>query len=277
MEADKYKPGFIIYSDSHTLKTWQSATTVLIAGNAHSGPRYKEGVGAAAEFNDIRGFTQISNKSVIVADAKNHCLRLLDRTTNSTSVFSGTCQIQGSDDVRPGKFSQPWSVIVDQKDNNKLFVTDTGNKALRTIDLVTRVVSTFVKSDLFVVNSMYLTQDKQGDIYIACYYAIYKVTYKERKIVHLAGDASKHGYADSTLLDSLFYAIGDLIFVVPDMLLVADKYNHLLRIVDIKSDKVRTLKLSNYEDMWNPVTMLLTENFFYVGRDDRKTLQYIRE
>ena len=103
MESDRYRPGHIIHSDLYVLMTSDGTTTHLIAGNSTQGG-YREGVGAEARFNYITGFAQISVKLIVVADFYNHCMRLIDRTTNNTSVFSGQCKSRGYEDGRPGQF-----------------------------------------------------------------------------------------------------------------------------------------------------------------------------
>ena len=120
MELDRYRPGYIVYPDKHALMTSNGTTTHLIAGSSTQ-EGYREGVGADARFNDIGGFTQISVKLVVVADTDNNCMRLIDRTTNTTSSFSGQCKSDGDrgyEDGRPGQFRYPWSVVIDQRDEN---------------------------------------------------------------------------------------------------------------------------------------------------------------
>ena len=103
MELDRYRPGYLLYTEKRALMTSDGTTTHLIAGNSTQGG-YREGVGAEARFNYITGFAQISVKLIVVADFYNHCMRLIDRTTNNTSVFSGQCKSRGYEDGRPGQF-----------------------------------------------------------------------------------------------------------------------------------------------------------------------------
>ena len=91
MDLDHYRPGFIVYTDHIALMTSDGKTTHLIAGNSTQ-EGYREGVGAEARFIYIAGFAQISEKFVVVVDSGNHCLRLINRSTNKTSVFSGQCE-----------------------------------------------------------------------------------------------------------------------------------------------------------------------------------------
>mgnify|MGYP001803412161 FL=1 len=61
----------------------------------------------------------------------------------------------------------------------------------------------------------------------------------------ILGSPDSFSYKDSTLLDSLFDWSHELIFITPHTLLVADKDNKKLRLVDMNSDKVTTLSVKN--------------------------------
>ena len=99
-------------------------------------------MGAEARFSTITGFTQISEKLVVVADSNNYCMRLIDRTTNDTSEFSGQCgESNGYEDGRPGRFGYPWSVVIDKRDKNQLLITEY-NAAVRTVDVKSQAVGT---------------------------------------------------------------------------------------------------------------------------------------
>ena len=106
MELDRYRQGFIVYTDASALMIGDGTTTHLIAGNSVQ-RGYKEGVGAEARFYNIKGFAQISEKLIVVVDWGNHCMRLIDRTSDNTSLFSGQCKSRGYQDGRPGQFNSP--------------------------------------------------------------------------------------------------------------------------------------------------------------------------
>ena len=55
MELDRYRQGFIVYTDANALMT-----------------------------HNIHRFAQLSGKRVVVADTYNYCMRLVDRTLNSS-------------------------------------------------------------------------------------------------------------------------------------------------------------------------------------------------
>ena len=122
-ELDRYRPGYFMHTHLTALMTSDGTTTHLIAANSTQ-DGYRKGVGAKARFNYISGFTQISEKLVIVADFWCYCFRLIDRTTNNTSEFSGLCVSHGYQDDRLGPFDGPRSVVIDKRDRNQLLITD---------------------------------------------------------------------------------------------------------------------------------------------------------
>lgn len=91
MEIDLYSPGSVVYTDKNSLKTSDGTSSKIIAGDTLKW-EYIEGKGAEARFEFISGFTQLTDKRLVVADYYNHCLRLIDRSIGTTSAFSGQCK-----------------------------------------------------------------------------------------------------------------------------------------------------------------------------------------
>ena len=160
---------------------------------------------------------------------------------------------------------------MDQGYKNQLLITDYSNKAVRTVDVMSQFVGTFVKSDsLQYIRS--ITQDQtRGDLYVTVPQAVYRITYTQRIVSMIARRTDSFSCKDSTLLDSLFDWPYELIFITPHTLLVADKDNKKLRLVDMNSDNVRTLSVRN--SLNNPNSLLLTNNSLYVGQY-QKIIQY---
>ena len=270
MESDRYRPGYLIYTDWYALMTSDGTKTHIIAGGTQYG--YRKGVGAEVRFSNIRGFAQISEKLVVVADTHNACLRLIDRSTNKTSVISGQCNTRGYEDGCPGQFYFPWSVVMDQRDKNQLLITDSGNTALRTVDVKSRAVSTFLKSDSLLEIAGITQEEESGDLYVTAFHAVYRITYTQRTLSLISGLPGGHwGYRDSTLLNSLFHGPRELIFITPRVLPVADSGSKKLRLLDMNSDKVTTLNVTN--SLTWPNSVLLTNNSLYVGQH-KKITQY---
>lgn len=59
IEADEIKPGYMIYTDKHAIKTTDGVTTDIIAGSVNAGGD-SGGIGKQARFFYPQGFTQVS-------------------------------------------------------------------------------------------------------------------------------------------------------------------------------------------------------------------------
>ena len=187
-------------------------------------------------------------------------MRLIDRTTHNTSQFSGQCMSAGYNNDRSGQFSSPNTVVIDKRDKNQLLITDYWNNAARTVDLMSQVVGTFVKSDIRGITQ----EEKSGDLYVTSHGAVYRIMYTQRSVLLISGSPRSPSYRDSTLLDSRFYSPYALIFITPHILLVADYVNNKLRLLDMNSDKVTTLNVIN--SLKKPYSLLLTNNSLYLGQ-----------
>ena len=271
MELDRYQPGSIVYTMYNALMTSDGTTTHLIAGN-WTEKGYREGVGADVRFNDISGFSQLSEERVIVTDSGNRCLRQIDRTTHSTSVFSGQCESYGYQDGRPGQFNFPQSALIDKKNKNQLLITDYFNAAVRTVDVMSQAAGTLVKSDS-LQNIRYIAQEqKSGDLYVTAYHAVYRITYIQITVSLISGSpGANSGYRDGKLLNCLFNYPHGLIFIAAHTLLVADYGNHRLRLLDTILDKSTTLNVK--KSPFFPSSILLTATSMNVGQH-RKIIQY---
>ena len=156
--------------------------------------------------------------------------------------------------------------MIDKRDRNQLLITDLWNAAVRTVNVSSRVVGTIVKSDSLDYIRGITQDEKSGDLYVTAYNAVYRITYTQRTVSLISGlsGSNSRGYKDSTLLNSLFDFPVHLIVMTPGTLLVADHRNKKLRLVDMKSDKVTTLNVTN--SLYRPASLLLTNNSLYVGQ-----------
>ena len=160
-----------------------------------------------------------------------------------------------------GRFYFPWSVVIDRRGKYQLLITDHWNKAVRTVDVKSQFVGTFVRSEsLWAIIG--ITQD-----------ALNRVTYTKRSVslISRSPGSNSNGYRDNTLLNSLFYRPQELMFITPQTLLLADTYNLKLRMLDMKSDKVTIPHVKN--SLASPRSLLLTNNSPYVVQR-KKIMQY---
>jgi DNA-binding beta-propeller fold protein YncE len=157
--------------------------------------------GGAIQFNEDESL-------MYIADSEANIIRVLDMTTNLTSILAGAAGEKG-DEVGPGataRFSFPSSIAIDNT-THTLFVADTDNHKVKAIDLVTGEVS-------LIAGTGDPTCDTQTspDQIVVC---------PEQ---HRAGDGG------SALDATLFRPFGvDL--DLDGNLVIADTYNHRFRVV----------------------------------------------
>ena len=188
-------------------------------------------------------------------------MRLIDRTTNNTSEFSGLCGgYFGYEDGRPGWFKFLQSAVLDKRDKNQLLIVDQASRAVRTVNVSSRVVGTYVQSDSLHYIRGITQEEKRGDLFVTADYAVYIL----RTVSLISGSLGFWGPKYSTQLDSLFNFPNELIFITPKTPLIADRNNNNLRLLDMNSDKVTTLNVTN--SLSTPYALLLTNNSLYVGQ-----------
>ena len=226
IENDLYLPGNLLFADGGALKTSLYGETWTVAGFfAHDG--YVEGVWQAARFSWITGFIQLSASKVLVVDKWNHCLRVVNRITNSTSNFAGGCPSSGYIDGCSALFSFPVSVIHNQKNSGQFLVTDSANFAVRTLNVTTAEVGT-----LFTHNPhMYagICQDSTtGNIFLTTFDGLAKYDYKTTKVTTILSSA------ETTIMNGLRLSNpGELLFVCNESLLIADTDNERLFAINL--------------------------------------------
>ena len=248
-------PGSILYVTlANSLFTSNGTESTVIAGHP-SDVGYQEGIREEAIFDNIRGFAQISSLQVVVSDQKNNCLRMIDRTTDSTSPFSGVC-----DSVDSPLF-RPYGVMLDKKNSSHIFATVP--TSVVTVNMETGNISTFYDSTPNPVQ--YFTQAPDGDVFVSYNHVIYKISYFSRELTLISGD-SDFGSADGTLLEARYNAPRELQFLTEYTLLVADMKNNMLRLIDLSAENVTSIEVCQ-SDMpgCRPMSLLMTNDTLFVG------------
>ena len=239
IEPDQYVPGNILFSDGHALKTTDGTTTSLIAGSSSTG--YSTSSGSSARFNYLFGFHQITANRVFLVDSYNHCMRMLDRTSNASYVsYAGYCCSNGyADGTSRARFYYPWSAIADKKATGRLLVTDKSNHAIRHVHTHYagyQYVSTFYRSTSSLQKPTGITQEHaSGDLFITTHgYYVYKLTYSSKALTLLSGTGSR-GFHDGISCQTRFYYPYELLLISRHTLLIADSSNNRLRVLDLNS------------------------------------------
>lgn len=134
MKPDRYKNnGNILLATSKGLLTTDGTTTsTLVPFQTH-------------------GFAQINATHVAVVDYFKHCIKVLNRETNETRPAAGTCGSYGGyseGKVGVGKLRYPMDVQVDLRNPGSLLIADSGNSALRSVNLLTGELTTVIRGGL---------------------------------------------------------------------------------------------------------------------------------
>ncbi|HEY6121923.1 MAG TPA: hypothetical protein VIV66_18340, partial [Pyrinomonadaceae bacterium] len=198
---------------------------------------------------------QLVGRSLYIAMAGPHQLWKLDLDKKEVSTFAGSGREARSDgSLLQAGFAQPSGLAASGK---TLFVADSEANIIRAVDLQSGQVKTVVGGDLFEFGDI----DGEGDdvrlqhplglfplgdrILIADTYnhKIKELDPKQRRVKSLFG-SGKPGQADGVAAS--FYEPGGL-SVANGKLYVADTNNHAIRVVDLKTKEVATLRIKGLE------------------------------
>ena len=195
---------------------------------------------------------QLIGRVLYIAMAGPHQIWTLDLDKNEVSTFAGSgreARLDGS--LQQAGFAQPSGLATDGK---TLYVADSESNIIRAIDIAEGTVKTLVGGDLFDFGDV----DGTGD-HVRLQHPLGLVTYgdklliadtynhkikqldpKQVKVTALFG-TGKPGQADGAA--SSFYEPGGLA-LANGKLYVADTNNHAIRMIDLKTNRATTLRLS---------------------------------
>jgi sugar lactone lactonase YvrE len=123
--------------------------TTTIAGSGATG--FADGVGTAAQFFGPKGIVVDAAGYIYVADTGNNRIRKLTPPTSPTSSYTvntiagqASSGLQDTSQTTSAKFSGPQGLALDSA--GILYIADTGNNAIRSMNLTTNAVTTFAGS-----------------------------------------------------------------------------------------------------------------------------------
>lgn len=119
-----------------------TGATELIAGSAGMSGSL-DGVGAAARFNFVGGLVADGDDTLFVSDTSNHTIRKITISTKNVETIAGTALMRGYDDGTGAAalFDSPLGLALQ---GGVLFIADSENGAIRTLDIATNNVTTDV-------------------------------------------------------------------------------------------------------------------------------------
>ena len=195
---------------------------------------------------------QLAGRVLYIAMAGPHQIWMLDLEKNEVSTFAGSGREERKDGpVLQAGFAQPSGMATDGK---TLYIADSESNIIRAIDLSARTVKTLVGGDLFEFGDVDGTGDDvrlqhplglltYGDkVLIADTYnhKIKELDPKQGKVTSLFG-TGKPGQADGS--SPSFYEPGGLALANGN-LYIADTNNHAIRVIDLKTKRATTLRIS---------------------------------
>jgi trimeric autotransporter adhesin len=193
--------------------TMSTGIITTVAGTGKSGPSGYSGDGGlatSARFNFPSSIAIASSGNIFIADAQNHRIRMVMKSTGIISTVTGNGRLGYSRDGGPATsavFYYPHGVAVDASRN--IFIGDTGNDRIRVVTTSTGIITTVAgtgaegysgdgglatSAKLFRPSSIAI--DASGNIFIAEYfnYRIRMVTKSTGIITTVAGNG-RLGYS----------------------------------------------------------------------------------
>ena len=210
---------------------------------------------------------QIVGKNLFVAMAGSHQIWRMDLEKNRIEPYAGTraeARLDGK--IEDSAWAQPSGIVSDGKN---LLVADSESNIIRQIDLQKETVETLVGGDLYEFGD----EDGEGDdvrlqhpLGVALYngkiliadtynHKIKELDTEKRTVKTFLG-TGKAGQADGA--KPTFYEPAGL-SVADGKLFIADTNNQAIRVVDLKTKQVSTLKI---EGLTSPIEMKETDENF---------------
>jgi sugar lactone lactonase YvrE len=226
---------FVADTGNHTIRKVTSAGAVTtLAGNPGvSG--IADGTGSSALFTNPQGLAAVGT-DLYVADTGNHAIRKVTSAGAVTTFAGGTTGTPGfvNDTGTLARFNFPKGIA---SDGTSLFVADTGNHAIRKIDIATGSVTTLAGTGVAgSANSPPRFDSPEGvavigtSVYVADTgnHTVRKVANPSGATGTFAGTAGSPGFADASGTSARFSSPRG-IAAVGSVLYLADTGNHAVR------------------------------------------------
>lgn len=244
---------YVADTENHTIRrvNLKTKTVETIAGTGKQAGWREEGGAALTSNLSSPWDLQIIGRTLFIAMAGPHQIWQLDLDKQIVSVFAGSgAEARSDGSLDESAFAQPSGITTDGK---RLFIADSESNIIRLIDPNRDSVETLVGGNLFDFGDVDGYADDvrlqhplgvlvYGDkVLIADTYnhKIKLLDPKERKVKTFLG-TGKPGQADGA--KASFYEPAGLT-IANEKLFIADTNNHAIRVVDLKTKIVSTLKI----------------------------------
>ena len=199
--------------------------------------------GTGGEFGEPWGIAVDSFLNVYVTDLIRDRIHVID-SGGAVFTFAGTGNpgfFDGPANV--SRFRTPTGIAVDSARN--VYVTDWGNNAVRKYTLATGAVTTLVAPTAGLIGPTGIVADGAGNLYVSdANHVIYRVSSTTGAMTLVAGLPGTPGNVNGTGTRARFAFPEGLAFTPNGELLIADSYNHAIRIgtVFVGPDRRRVVR-----------------------------------
>jgi DNA-binding beta-propeller fold protein YncE len=248
------KIAYVADSENGAIRKIDLATT-SVTTVAGPGQGYADGPASSAAFFQNAGLAWVPSQNVIyIADTGNGAIRKLDLATSTVSTIAGTNAagyVDGA--LAAARFNHPYGIVA-SPDGTKLYVADTGNNAIRLINLTSGTVSTIagngglgsadgVGAAARFAEPNGLAFDSTGNnLYISDFenQAIRELNLTTDAVTTVVGAGHQCGLADGPAASA---TLCNPAFIATDgrSLFWGDSNTGLLRVLDLATQQVSTL------------------------------------
>ncbi len=236
----------------------RSGRVSTVAGSGARGYAGDGGVATAAALNMPHEIVFDRAGHLYIVERDNHVVRRVDATTGVVTTAVGTGVAGFSGDGGPAaaaQLRQPHSVAIDPA-GRLLLICDIGNHRIRQLDLETGVLSTWagtgeraptpdgaVLAGTPLNGPRTLVFDRRGDVYLALREGntIYRIDRRTRTLHHVAGTGQQGYSGDGGPARAATLAGPKGLAWHRDTLYIADTENHVIRAVDLRRGRIRTV------------------------------------
>jgi len=235
-----------------------SGRVSTVVGNGTRGYAGDGGPATAAALNMPHEIVFDRAGHLYIVERDNHVVRRVHAATGLVSTVAGTGVAGFSGDEGPAaaaQLRQPHSVAIDPA-GRRLLICDIGNHRIRQVDLRTGVISTWAGTGeragtpdgaplagTPLNGPRTLVFDRRGDVYLALREgnAIYRIDQAARTVHHIAGTGQQGYSGDGGPARAAALAGPKGLAWNRDTLYVADTENHVIRAVDLRRGRIRTV------------------------------------
>jgi len=228
LAVDKSGTLYIANTDNHTIVSAKPPGSLSPLAGQSKTKGAADGTASDARFSSPQGLViDKDNNTLYVADTGNHTIRKIT-SLGKVSTLAGKAGSAGStdhpNDPTQARFNAPQAIVLH---NNSLYIADTGNDALRKIDLSSGQVSTLSPTPK---RPQGLAIDAQGNLYVANTDAhILQRLTPSGQLSTITGILNSPGSIDGPVGTAKLNALQGLSLDTKGNLYIADTDNHIIR------------------------------------------------